>query len=446
MKKISTFLLAMLLSITLLFGCTQSGDAVEKESSQKSEKTDISSDQNEEIVLNFLVMPDIEKCQPVFDLYEELNPGIKINLEVLPFDKMFEAIEVRLGAKEKSIDVLLVDVPVISNYAVKDYIADLTPYVDESYKERITSTSAVACTIDGKLMALPLNSSSVNLYYNKAIFDEKGIAPPENDVDKRWTWEQVVETAKQLTYEKDGKQIYGLSFEQIGRPYQLLPLAQSLGGNQFVSEDGLTTSGYTNSPEMVKAAQFYYDTFNTWGISPKISAAESVGYFTGGQVAMFVAGPWQIPAMTDSNMDFGFAPHPYFEGGEIATPTGSWTVGVSNYSENVEAAAKFVEFLTTNDEASQLNYEIGKNLPCNLSVLNSIQNDPQYDDFPSNSIKLAVYESINTAYPRPQLAGYAEWQSIIEKVYSDIMNGAKPQQALDSAVIEIDNQLKKYSK
>lgn len=439
-KKIVSMLMVLFMAVGAMAGCSG------QEKADETVQTDENEGNVEEVTLNFLVMPDIEKVKAVFDLYEEQNPHVKINLEVLPFDKMFESIEVRLGAKEDSIDVLLVDAPVIANYAAKDYITDLTSYVGEDAKQRITEESLNYCTIGDSVMALPLNSSSVNLYYNKAIFEEKGITPPENDVDKRWTWEQVVETARQLTYEKDGKQIYGLSFEQIGRPYQLLPLAQSLGAETFVNEDGLSTTGFTNSKEMVQACQFYSDTFNKWNISPKISADDAVGYFTGGQVAMFIGGPWQIPAMEEAGMDFGFAPHPYFEGGQVATPTGSWCVGVSNYSKNQEEAAKFVEFLTTNDEACALNYEIGRNLPCNLSVLDAIEHDPAYDEFPDNSMKLAVYEAKNTAMSRPQLAGYAEWQSVMESTYSDVMNGADPEEALNKAVAEIDKQLKKYQR
>lgn len=389
-------------------------------------------------------MPDIEALQPTIDQFEELNPGVKINVESLPFDNMFEAIEVRLGAQEESVDMLLVDAPVVANYTAKGFLADLNEFVSDESKGRITESSLGAGTIGGELMALPLYSSCVNLYYNKAIFDEKGIPYPENDVDKRMTWEEVTEIAKQLTYEKDGKQIYGLSFEQINRPYQLLPLAQSLGADKFVSDDGMITTGYTNSPEMVKSCQWYYDTFNTWKISPKISADDAVGYFTGGQVAMFIGGSWQIPAMQDAGMDFGYAPHPYFEGGEATTPTGSWYAGVSNYSKNKEMAAKFVEWLTTDDEACQSNYEILKNLPCNISVLNSIDADPKFDEFPESVTKLNVYESMNTAKARPQMAGYEEWQNVIQQTYSDIMNGSDPQKALDSAVTEIDNQLRKY--
>ena len=44
------------------------------------------------------------------------------------------------------------------------------------------------------------------------------------------------------------------------------------------------------------------------------------------------------------------------------------------------------------------------------------------------------------------MAGYAEWQSVMEKTYSDIMNGSNPKEALDLAVAEIDKQLEKYKK
>lgn len=451
MKKAFASLLTLALLTAALAGCAGgSGDSGAANSSAAQPDASTSSEppaaEGEEVELNFLIMPDIERVSDVFSLYEEKNPGVKINLEVMPFDQMFEAIEVRLGAKEASVDMLLVDAPVIANYTAKDYIADITPYVGDDAKKRITEASLDYCTINGQVMALPLNSSSVMLYYNKDIFDDKGIDYPPEGVDDRWTWEKVVETARQLTYEKDGKQIYGLSFDQIGRPYQLLPLAQSQGVHQFVSEDGLTTTGYTNSEGMVKAAQWYGDTFNTWGISPKISADDALGYFTGGQVAMFVTGPWQVGQYQAAGMNWGFAPHPYFEGGEVVTPTGSWCVGVSNYSDNVEAAAKFVEFLCTDDEACKLHFAIGGNLPCNVAALESIATDPKFESFPDNTMRLAAEEAINTAEGRPQLAGYTEWQDVMEKTYSDIMNGAQAQSALDSAVTEIDGLLQKYAR
>ena len=63
-----------------------------------------------------------------------------------------------------------------------------------------------------------------------------------------------------------------------------------------------------------------------------------------------------------------------------------------------------------------------------------------------NAMRLAAEEALTTAEGRPQLAGYTEWQDVMEKTYSDIMNGADPQGALDSAVAEIDGLLQKYAR
>lgn len=399
---------------------------------------------DKDITLNFLIMSDIEPLKPVFDEFTALNPGVKISVEVVSFDEIFETTEVRLGSKEDSIDMLLVDAPMIANYAAKDYLADMGAFIPATSRDNITEASLEAGMIDDKLVALPLYSSCVNLYYNKAIFDEKNVEYPANDVNDRWTWEKVVEAAKQLTYDKDGKKIFGLSFEQISRPYQLLPLAHSLGATQFISNDGSTVKGYTNSDKMVEAAQFYYDTFNTWNVSPKISADEAVGYFTGGQVAMFIGGSWQISAMEAAGMNFGFAPHPYFEGGTPATPTGSWYAGVSNYSKNKEMASKFIEFLTTEDATCQKTYDIMGNLPCNITVLKNIEENPAYNDFPKNVVKLNVYEAMNTAMARPKMVGYEEWQTVMQNTYNDIMNGSDPKTALDAATEEIDSLIAKY--
>ena len=58
-------------------------------------------------------------------------------------------------------------------------------------------------------------------------------APPASsrrrpDVAKRWTWEQVVEAGRKIA--KPAENLWGFTFEQQERPYQLLPLGQSLGG------------------------------------------------------------------------------------------------------------------------------------------------------------------------------------------------------------------------
>ena len=393
--------------------------------------------------LNVLIVSDLEPLEPVFQEYADAN-GITIKVESVPYAEIFDTIEVRLGSGEDTIDVLVADAPLVANYASKSYLGSMSAYVSDDSLARITNASMAGGTVDGEVMALPLYSSCVNLYYNKDLFDKAGIAYPSIDPEERLTWEEVVEMAKTMTYVNDeGTQIYGLTFEQIDTPYQLLPLSQSLGAVQYISDDQTTVDGYTNSETVAKACQFYYDTFNTWGISPRIDASESIGYFTAGQIAMFVGGSWQISSMENANMNWGVAPHPYFDGCEAVTPTGSWYMGVSAYSKNAEIASHFVEWLTTDDSTCAETYAIMRNLPCNLSVLDSIESDTENQ---GTVAALNVYEAKNTAMARPQMVGYEEWQSVMMETYSDIKNGADPQTALNSAVEEIDSLIVKYLK
>lgn len=429
MKK----MISVVLTLCMLFmvGC----------SSQEGQEADSGNDAKQGGALNVLVVSDLEPLEPVFQKYGEEN-GIEVNVESVPYSEIFETIEVRMGTGEDTVDVLVADAPLITNYTAKGYLAPLDDYVDEASLGRITEASLEGGTVDGNVMALPLYSSCVNLYYNKAIFDERGVEYPSYDVEERMTWEEVVEIAQQLTYENDeGNQIYGMSFEQIDTPYQLLPLSQSLGAVQYISDDQTTTEGYTNSEEVVQAMEFYGDTFNEWKISPKIDGSESTSYFCSGQIAMFVGGSWNIASFDEAGVDWGVAPHPYFEGGTAVTPTGSWYMGVSAFSKNTESAADFVEWLTTDDETCQETYDIMQNLPCNVSVLEGIENDPENEGTPA---ALNVYEAMNTAMARPGMVGYEEWQSVLQETYSDVKNGADAKEALDSAVSEIDNLIKKY--
>ena len=74
-------------------------------------------------------------------------------------------------------------------------------------------------------------------------------------------------------------------------------------------------------------------------------------------------------------------------------------------------------------------------------MLEGIESDPENEGTVS---ALNVYEAMNTAMARPQMVGYEEWQTVMQETYSDVKNGADAQEALDSAVEEIDGLIGKY--
>jgi ABC-type glycerol-3-phosphate transport system substrate-binding protein len=439
MKRLFSTLVIFLIIFSVIIGCSSSETG--------GNDTPATDNQDDDGVteLVWLAQSNEEVMKPVIDAFEKANPNIKIKQEVYPFRQLFETIEVKMGSKSTDVDLIEVDVPLLSNYAVKGYLEPLDDYLDPSIKSKWIESAVEAGSFQGKLMAPPINTSSQVLYYNKEIFEERGVTPPSNDINDRWTWSQVVNAAKDLTYDNNGDgqtDIFGFSFEQISRPYQILPLPQGLGAEQL-DESGIVSTGFTNSEKSIEAAKFYYDLFNTWKVSPKIPVEQASEYFTTGKIAMFVGGTWNIGGLNEAGLDYGFAPHPYFQGEEVVTPTGSWHIGVSKFSKKKDAAAKFVEFLTAG-EGAQIWFETRNNVPAQTEILKQIEEDPKFTDFPQNINVLAAYEAANTAVPRPLTPGYLEWESLVNKAYEDIKNGADPKEALDTAVQQIDRQLKKY--
>lgn len=59
----------------------------------------------------------------------------------------------------------------------------------------------------GGLYGLPVNGGGLVLYYNKDIFDQFGVGYPSDGM----TWDELLDLAKQVTREHEGKQYYGFA-------------------------------------------------------------------------------------------------------------------------------------------------------------------------------------------------------------------------------------------
>ncbi|MBS4206693.1 ABC transporter substrate-binding protein [Bacillus sp. FJAT-50079] len=432
-RGIKAFIIMVLLFL-LLVGC-----------STQNKKT--TSKENEEVTtISYLAHSSWEEpIKKVVAAFEEEHPNIKVDLQLNPYAKLTETIEIKLASKANDLDIISVDAPLTPSYALKGYLEPLEPLLGDGITGEFIQQSVDAGSYDGKLLAAPMNTSSVVLYYNKDLFEEKGIPFPSEDINDRMTWEQVVDLAKQLTEDTSGNgqtDVFGFVFDQIGRAYQLLALAEGKGA-QVISDDGLVSEGFTNSEKAIEAYQFYYDLFNTWKVSPKIKREETLDYFISGKVAMFLGVTTATVSLEKASMNFGVAPHPYFLDEKVATPTGSWHMGISKYSTKKEAAAEFIKYVTVGNGAKIWFEEYGA-LPAKQSFIDEIQKDEKYKHFPDSIMGIAAYEASETAVNRPKTPGYLEWESNFNKALEDIKNGTEPEKALNDAVKIVDRHLQKY--
>ncbi|MGN1267217.1 MAG: ABC transporter substrate-binding protein [Dorea sp.] len=174
-------------------------------------------------------------------------------------------------------------------YMSNDMLLDLTDKIAASDKIAIENYPADIWDIyslDGKNYAVPKDVDTIALWYNKAIFDEAGVAYP----DDTWTWETLVETAQEI-YEKTGIYGYCMSSDDYQEGYG--NWIYSYGGS-MIDYDPLQ-SGF-DKPESIEAMELL-DSLLKSGAMPsqdEISENAKDVLFNNGKVAMTTLGSWML--------------------------------------------------------------------------------------------------------------------------------------------------------
>ena len=397
-------------------------------------------DEDPTATIQVLGHQDAEDLQPVFDAFAEAHPTITVEYEAVPFDQLNSVLDARIGNRDGNPDVFWADQPRIPALAARGYTEDLTEQFSDDLGV-FDPAPVESSSFDGKLWALPIANSTQLLYYNKALLDAAGSEYPSAAVEDRMTWEEVTERASAAV---DAGAQNGLHFGQVSRYYQLQPLPMSLGGSAGAGGDASLTPDLATEP-WVEAMTWYQSLFadglSPLGVTPEQSDAE----FLTGNTAYMVQGPWLLPQLQDATFEWGVAAHPAFADGEAVTPTGSWSLAMSPFSDEQEAAAVFMRWMAVEDGGGYVNHNASPELPA------TPEGKTQYferDVFASESGQDAVaiidHETATTAVPRLQSVGYVEFEEILGRAFSDIANGTDPQTALESATSELETAWAQY--
>lgn len=376
------------------------------------------------------------QVKPLFEAFQAAHPDISAPYELIPFAQMFQTLEIRLSARTPEPDVYSCDSPLTASYAVRGHALALDDMLDRT---RFSKAALDAATFRGKLHSAPFATSSILLFYNRAYFRQAGLEPPPADVNRRWTWEQVVDVGRQMADPAQNR--WGLIIEQAERPYQLLPFGQSLGGVPL-SEDGLKATGYIDGPAFVEGFTFLQRLYTDWKISPPGVFDNNItpDLFGSGRSAMLLGGTFDLDLLKQKypELDWGVAPHPYFAAGKPVTPTGSWHIGVNPRSRNRDAVRTFIQFMTSED--AQIEWFKLRPYP---PVLQSVW-DKLPEVFGTEPWRIVRHELDNTAVPRPSSPGYREFEDLLRVTLRDMQSGGNVKAMLTATAQRMDRELVKY--
>jgi ABC-type glycerol-3-phosphate transport system substrate-binding protein len=317
---------------------------------------------------------------------------------------------------------------------------DILPPEDRSL---FIQSAIDAVTYNGKIYAYPFREATAALYYNKEYFKLAGIeAAP---LDSPWTWEewkQNVEIVREAVKQKTGKAVWGLTFlSNPGRgDFWLTPIIRSAGvpGSptyQAISDDGLTLSGYADTPEAMKAYQFYQNLYTKEKLAPTAEVPDAFG--TGQSITFlsFLSSAYSLQK-DFPDLSWGIMPIPYFK--TPITHTGGFTYAISAKSKNQSIAKEFVKYAGS-DEGIKVYFETsGSDL---LSRKDFLETHPQFFEDPNQKI----FSQILTLYgqARPNTPGYVLYNSIMGfNLFLDLASGADIEQTVQSKIKEFETQVR----
>ena len=385
----------------------------------------------EEVTIQFLYTQPTPTWGPVIAEFEKRNPGTHVQGQQVPFDALNAQVTARIGTHDTSIDVFGCDEPRVPAFARRGYLLDLSDLRPE-FEQSVSEKAIQAVSAENKLWSFPLWTSTQVMFYNKALLTKASLPMPSADPKARMTWETLLEQA--VKAQQSGAK-WGFTFDQVDRYYELEPLYLSSGAGLGLGGENMLKP-QVDTPGWVKTTDWYGKLYSS-GIAPRgIPPEQTAPLFASGQVAYMVAGPWNLALLTQAkDLSFGMAAMPYFANGKPITPTNSWSIAVSPYSQHRDAAIKFARFMTLDNDGALLSTAALPLPPANKAAFDAFlkRQTAAGGEVTQGYDTLVRYELENTAVSRPRSVGYVAFEEIMNRTFSDVRNGAPAGPALQTA-------------
>ena len=229
--------------------------------------------------------------------------------------------------------------------------------------DQFLPASLAAFVYDGVQYGLPYAAENVAFVRNTDLV-------PENPA----TWDDVRSVSEQLI--ADGASEYGFIIFDSD-PYHFFPLQTAFGGYVF----GLTEAGYDSSDVGIDsegsiAAAAYIEAYGSDGLMPTgVDYDVMHTMFESGDAAMIITGPWAIPRIEESGVNFVVGSIPEGPGGSGKPFLGVQGFMVSAFSENQLLAEAFLfEYVATDDAMSSM-YSADPRPPAFLETRESLDDE-----------------------------------------------------------------------
>ena len=279
MKRIAALFLALVMALSLVAcgGSSNSGGSSSGGSSNQ-------------LTINIWDSNQQKGLQQIADEWSKTS-GVSAKIEVVDWDNYWTLLEAGASGGEMP-DVFWTHSNTVQLYMDNDVLLKLNDYIANdpaidlsNYYEGIVNLYTRS---DGNVYALPKDHDTIALLYNKALFDQYGVAYPTAD----WTWDDMYEAAKAITEGSNGD-VYGMAMNTSNNQDGWYNLVYDYGAQIINDAHNGTTIGSAEG----KAGMEMVRKLLTVGAPQSVVAETGTdSLFMSAKTAMITQGSWMINA------------------------------------------------------------------------------------------------------------------------------------------------------
>lgn len=371
------------------------------------------------------VMEDLVKA------WNAANPSATAELVLLPEGSYNEQVQAAALAGQLP-DLLDFDGPNYANYAWAGYLQPLNGLLSQAVIDNALPSIIQQGTYapDGKLYSIGQFDSGLALWASKSMLEKAGVRIPTGLADA-WTGAEFEEAlgklkASGVATPLDLKLNYG---KGEWYTYGFSPIIQSHGGDLINRTTWRATGTLDGDGAVAGLAQFQGWIKNSLVVPASAGDDSFYGKRTS---AIAYVGHWMSSQHRQAlGDDLLLLPIPKF-GPTHVTGMGSWCWGITRTARDPALAARFVEFILSDENVVNLISRLGGVPGTKTAAAKSEVTKP--------GAQQALYvEQLNAiAVPRPAHPAYPVITASFAQAVADMIDGADPKAALTKAAEAID--------
>jgi raffinose/stachyose/melibiose transport system substrate-binding protein len=286
--------------------------------------------------------------EAVFDIYEESHPGVTIEFEGYQATEYNQVLATGLSGSGGP-DVAMIRAYGGAQAAIRaGQLVPLDEEIDGLDQFDPVVLRAAQGQDDGATYGVPFAYQTLQMFYNKTMFDELGLEEPT-------TWDEFIDLQDALVDEGVTPIALGAREDWVLPMFADIVGSARYGGSEFEQEvltgaTDFTDPDYVASLEIVADMQQYLDPNVT-----AVAVADATLQFTSGQAAQWPGGSFDLAEFQDGAPDTEWGVYqvptpPDSVLDEPVTPSyADGSFGINAASEKQDAARELVQWMTTEE-------------------------------------------------------------------------------------------------